>query len=159
VYADFVSGNIWMLSWDGEQASDNQLIDNFNSYQLVGFGEDQDRELYLTSFDGNIYTFRSEVSNSNEDENDIASSVQLRQNYPNPFNPSTKISYSLNESAFVSLRVFNMLGQEIEILERSQKSAGTYTVSFDGSDLSSGLYIYKLEAGAFSLTRRMILMK
>lgn len=158
VYADFVSGNIWSLDWDGEEASDNQLIDTFGGGQLVAFGEDQNGELYLGSFDGNIYTFQS-TTTSNEDETERPASIELNQNYPNPFNPSTQITYQLPQAASVDLRVYNMLGQEIEVLENGRKSAGSHTVTFDGSGLSSGMYIYKLNAAGKVLTRKMTLMK
>lgn len=157
VYADFVSGKIWSLNWDGETASDNQLIDIFNQYELITFGEDQSRELYLGSFDGNIYTFRT-TATSNEEEA-IPSAIQLHQNYPNPFNPTTQIAYQLSEASDVELSIFNMLGQEIRVLESERKAAGNYTVTFDASALNSGVYIYQLKAGQEVITRKLILMK
>lgn len=158
VYADFVSGNVWSLAWDGETASDNQLIETFNRNQLITFGEDQNGELYIGSFDGNIYTFES-ITTANESNPGVPTSIELRQNYPNPFNPATQITYELPKGSFVDLRVYNMLGQEIEVLENSRKSAGIHMVSFDASRLSSGMYIYTLEAGGQLLTRKMTLMK
>lgn len=158
VYADFVSGNIWSLDWDGETASDNQLIDSFNQYQLITFGEDQNRELYLGSLDGNIYTFES-VATGNEISAETPSNIQLHQNYPNPFNPATVISYQLKVNSEVSLEIFNMLGQKIDVLEKGRKSAGIHSVTFDAAHIPSGIYIYKLQAGEEVLTRKMTLMK
>ena len=83
----------------------------------------------------------------------------LYQNYPNPFNPSTKIQYVLPIASTVTLTAYNMLGQQIAILVNQQKSAGTYSESFNATNLSSGIYFYTLKAGTFSETKKMILIK
>lgn len=158
IYADFASGNIWSLNWDGEEASNNQLIDQMGGSQLIMFGEDQNRELYMGSFDGNIYSFRS-LSTSSDSESDVPTTIQLNQNYPNPFNPSTQITYELPEAAQVELRIFNMLGQEIQMLESGRKEAGVHTKTFDASTLTSGVYIYQLRSGATTLNRKMTVIK
>ena len=86
----------------------------------------------------------------------------LLQNYPNPFNPSTRIEYSLAKAAQVSLKVYNMLGNEIATLVNSRQEAGSYTVPFNTMgtlNLSSGVYLYRLEAGSYVSTKKLILMK
>jgi len=86
----------------------------------------------------------------------------LSQNYPNPFNPSTVISYSLEKAGMVSLRVYNMLGQEVATLVNGPQEAGVYSVPFNTSKalgLSSGVYVYRLEAGSFVSTKKLVLMK
>ena len=83
----------------------------------------------------------------------------LYQNYPNPFNPSTKIRYSIPQSSNVIIKVFDILGNEIETLVNEEKPAGNYEVEFDASGLSSGMYLYKLQAGNFVETKKMILLK
>ncbi|MBZ0200904.1 MAG: T9SS type A sorting domain-containing protein, partial [Ignavibacteriaceae bacterium] len=83
----------------------------------------------------------------------------LAQNYPNPFNPSTTISYSVPEAQFVTLKIFNVLGQEVTTLVNGMKEAGVYTLNFDAKNLNSGLYFYKLEAGTFSAVKKMMLTK
>lgn len=83
----------------------------------------------------------------------------LSQNYPNPFNPSTMINYQLPANSFVTLKVYDMLGKEVAGLVNETKEAGDYTVKFDASKFSSGLYIYKLTAGKFSETKKMLLLK
>lgn len=83
----------------------------------------------------------------------------LSQNYPNPFNPSTAIRFELKSSAFVVLKVYNMLGQEMRTLVNGTKPAGTYEVMFDASGLPSGIYVYSIQAGDFVATRKMILLK
>jgi len=83
----------------------------------------------------------------------------LSQNYPNPFNPSTKIKYQVPEAGWVTLKVYNVLGNEIATLVNDKKNAGNYDVEFSAKNLSSGVYIYKLTCGSYSSTKRMILLK
>ncbi|MCX6168802.1 MAG: T9SS type A sorting domain-containing protein [Ignavibacteriales bacterium] len=90
---------------------------------------------------------------------EIPDKIELYQNYPNPFNPSTTIIYSLPHSGFVSIRVYDLVGREIALLVNENKSAGNYSVHFDGSKLSSGVYYYRIQAGEFSTVKKMLLMK
>lgn len=85
--------------------------------------------------------------------------VQLYQNYPNPFNPSTTIEYQLNRSSPVLLQVFNSLGQRVITLINETQPPGSYQVRFDGSNLSSGVYYYRIQAGDFSNQKKMLLIK
>lgn len=91
--------------------------------------------------------------------NERPHSLSLYQNYPNPFNPTTTIDFELPESADVRLEVFNITGQRVAVLLSENRSAGTHSVSFDASSLSSGVYLYRLMAGAQTLTRMMTLVK
>jgi len=88
-----------------------------------------------------------------------AKSYYLHQNYPNPFNPSTKISYSVNNAGYVSLEVYNMLGKRVARLVNEIQSAGSHTATFDATGMPSGVYYYKLQAGAYSETKKMLLIK
>jgi len=83
----------------------------------------------------------------------------LSQNYPNPFNPATTIEFSVPEAGLVSVRIYDLLGQEVKILVNEQKASGNYRVTFDATDLPSGTYFYTLRASGFTQTRKMILMK
>ena len=83
----------------------------------------------------------------------------LEQNFPNPFNPSTKINFSLPVEGFVTLDVYNSIGQKVASLVNETKTAGNYTVNFDASDLTSGIYFYKINSGNFTETKKMILLK
>ncbi len=83
----------------------------------------------------------------------------LSQNYPNPFNPSTSISYSIPENAFVTLKIYDVLGNEVEVLINEQKESGNYQIDFNASELSSGIYYYTLTAGNFTSTKKMSLIK
>jgi hypothetical protein len=89
----------------------------------------------------------------------IPQNYELSQNYPNPFNPSTTIRYSLPTSSLVTLRIFNILGQEVMRLVDGQQKAGAYAVVFDASRLSSGVYFYQLQTDAFSNVKKMMLLK
>ncbi|MCW9066052.1 MAG: T9SS type A sorting domain-containing protein, partial [Ignavibacteriaceae bacterium] len=91
----------------------------------------------------------------------------LDQNYPNPFNPSTKIKYSVpsviasetKQSQLVTLKVYDILGNQVATLINEEKPSGEYEVDFDAAGLSSGIYFYKLQAGSFVATKKMILLR
>jgi hypothetical protein len=83
----------------------------------------------------------------------------LFPNYPNPFNPNTTIKYSVPTNGFVNLSVFNAIGEEVRTLVSEIKSAGNYVINFDAGNLTSGVYLYKLQAGSFVETKKMILLK
>ncbi len=84
---------------------------------------------------------------------------ELSQNYPNPFNPITRIRYQIPESAFVSIKIYDVLGNEIAELVKEEMITGAYEIDFDGSELTSGIYYYRITAGDFSQTKKMILLK
>lgn len=100
------------------------------------------------------------VSTSNEvSDSQVPVGIRLSQNYPNPFNPTTNIQFGLDKASDVRLEVFNMLGQSVGVLINEQKSAGWHTVSFDASNFSSGIYIYRITANGNHITKRMTLIK
>jgi hypothetical protein len=83
----------------------------------------------------------------------------LLQNYPNPFNATTTFSYDLPKAGRVSLCVYDVLGHEIAVLKNGIAEAGTHRVTFDGSNLASGIYFARLEAGKFTQTKKLVLLK
>ncbi len=89
----------------------------------------------------------------------IPKQFSLEQNYPNPFNPSTEIKYGLPKAAFVTLRVYNVLGQEVATLVNEHQNAGHYDLSFNMDRFASGVYFYMLRAGNFVATKKMMLIK
>ncbi|MBI2427918.1 MAG: T9SS type A sorting domain-containing protein [Ignavibacteriales bacterium] len=89
----------------------------------------------------------------------IPGKFALEQNYPNPFNPTTTINYSIPLNGLVSLKVFNILGQEVMSLVNTEQTAGNYQVTFNANTLSSGVYFYRIDAGSFSSVKKMMLMK
>lgn len=89
----------------------------------------------------------------------VPKAYDLAQNYPNPFNPSTTIEFSIPSDATVSLKIYDVLGKEVAVLANDYRSAGTYIVNWNASNLSSGVYFYKLNAGNFTQTKKMFLAK
>jgi len=94
-----------------------------------------------------------------EDNDIIPTAYTISQNYPNPFNPETNIKFGIPDDNFVNLVVFNIQGEKVATLVNEQLTAGTYTAKFDGTMLPSGVYIYKVKAGAFSEIKSMVLVK
>ena len=96
-----------------------------------------------------------------EDEiiNNLPTSYSLSQNFPNPFNPSTTIDYSVPEVSFITLKVFDVLGNEVATLVNENKPVGDYEVEFNRIELPSGMYFYQLRAGSFTETKKMVLIK
>ena len=108
---------------------------------------------------GDIQMTRKDPTDVFGNLNSQISAPILRQNYPNPFNPTTVISYQLPKSGYVTLKVYDELGKEIAVLVDEQKSAGFYNVTFNGSSLASGIYLYKLNVGNFTDTKKLIILK
>jgi hypothetical protein len=123
---------------------------------------DYQYRLKQIDFDGSF-----EYSNILEATVDAPVEFCLEQNYPNPFNPATKIKYSIanvianevKKSQFVTLKIYDILGNEVATLVNEEKPAGTYEVEFDAIDLPSGIYFYQLKAGSFIETKKMVLLK
>ncbi|MCX6161737.1 MAG: T9SS type A sorting domain-containing protein [Ignavibacteriae bacterium] len=102
----------------------------------------------------------SEIINSvNNISTEIPSSFSLSQNYPNPFNPTTKISFQLSVAGFSSLKIFDLLGKEVATLVNETLKPGTYTAAFDGSQLPSGVYLYRLTTNEYTSAKSMLLIK
>jgi hypothetical protein len=96
---------------------------------------------------------------SGGDPGELPQALALNQNYPNPFNPTTQITYQLPREADVRLEVFDMAGRRVATLVNESISAGTHTVNFDATNLSSGVYIYRLLAGSAVITKKLTLVK
>jgi photosystem II stability/assembly factor-like uncharacterized protein len=99
------------------------------------------------------------VSIKDEFDNNVPSKFEVMQNYPNPFNPSTKIKYSIPQQAFVVLKVYDLFGREVVTLVNEEKPLGIYQVTFNGSNLPSGVYFYQVKANDYVETKKMVLLQ
>jgi hypothetical protein len=148
---------LWQY-WDGSNLVNSQK-DTYN-YD----GNNNMIERLVQTWDGsnwvNVgrYTYNYIISGV-EQLTDGIKAYSLSNNYPNPFNPSTTISYSVPEIEFVTLKIYDVLGNEIATLVNEEKELGSYEVEFYGTGIVSGIYFYRLQAGSFVETKKMILMK
>ena len=111
-------------------------------------------------FNGNLAAFKNLITSTNEISFPaVPSDFSLSQNYPNPFNPNTLINYSLAKEGNVRIIVYNSLGSKVAILVDGFKPAGNYSVQFNGRNLASGMYVYRLESGNYSMAKKCILLK
>ncbi len=106
-----------------------------------------------------LYTTYDIVLTSVDDDANLVRNFDLAQNYPNPFNPSTVINYTLAERSNVTLKVYDVLGKEVASLVNNSQEVGSHQVTFDASNLASGLYIYTLNAGNFTSSKKMMFLK
>ncbi|MEN8193888.1 MAG: T9SS type A sorting domain-containing protein [Bacteroidota bacterium] len=117
---------------------------------------------YVGTFSAKQYVI-TKFYNGTVDVEELGTGVpevySLSQNYPNPFNPTTEINFSIPESGLVTLKIYNVLGQEVAELVNDVKSAGSYQVTFDASDLTSGMYVYTITAGNYTAVKKMMLLK
>ena len=141
--------------FDGLQDENRVRLLKANSTAAFGYRELNSpyRKMLFT------YPEQTGSSVSNEEESEQVEDFQLSQNYPNPFNPATVISYQLPVNSQVSLKVYDLVGREVATLVDARMSAGNHTVNFDASQLSSGMYVYRLQAGSNVQTRKMMLIK
>ncbi len=136
----------------------DQLAKGFGFYFRGGAELDAQMYLHGAVINGVLYGDTTVVSV----ENIIAGmpiNFELEQNFPNPFNPATKIRYEIPERSFVTLKVYDVLGNEVVTLVNEEKSAGDYEVEFNGTSFPSGIYFYRLQADSYVKTKKMILLK
>jgi hypothetical protein len=105
------------------------------------------------------YQAQDFITTIKQTSNDLPKEFRLEQNYPNPFNPSTTIVFALPKSALVNLKIYNLLGEEVTTLITEQQAAGIHKLNWDARGLASGVYLYRLEAGEFMQTKKLILMR
>lgn len=180
-FAAIANGNVVELNWSTATETNNfgfevlRRTQNNNEWKILGFvkGKGSTTNPQKYSFvDKNLisgkYTYRLKQIDFNgtfeyskEIEVEIISSNNfvLGQNYPNPFNPTTSIQYSIDRRQSVQLKVYDVLGNEIATLVNEEKPAGTYEIEFNGKDLASGVYFYRLKSGNYQAMKKMILLR
>ena len=157
------------IAWyenDGNQNFSTHIIttnaDGAQSVHAVDVDGDGDMDV-LSASQGDHkvawYENLSTVGFAPNDSEVIPLAYRLYNNYPNPFNPSTIISYTLPQSGLVQLKVFDMLGCEVANLVNKEQSIGNYEIEFNASNLSSGIYLYRLQSGSFTETKKLILLR
>jgi hypothetical protein len=120
----------------------------------------QNNRIYIGNSSGVFFgEADSLVVSVDENIKPVLKSFSLSQNFPNPFNPLTNIGFTISDFGFVSLKVYDILGNEIAILVNEEKQPGTYEVEFHATDLTSGIYFYQLKAGHYLETRKMVMLK
>ncbi len=132
------------------------LVPNINSQQCKIKISDSNNLQYFDESDS-VFTIKPLVKI--QEGSEIPTKYTLYQNYPNPFNPSTIINYSIPKRSNIIIRVYDIIGREMATLLNEEKDAGNYSVKFDGSKLSSGIYFYQLRSGNFVETKKLLLMK
>ncbi len=158
-------GEVGAVRMDGDNKTAAFLFDFFWAVELDSFETDDG---WVTYFRGNeqfetlmenLFTWYG-IDTGVEEAGDVATpqTYSLSQNYPNPFNPTTQISFSVPTTEMVSLKVFNVEGREVATLFQ-ERAQGAHTVTFDAASLSSGVYFYRLQAGDFTQTNKMMLVK
>jgi len=171
VYLDGETGQMHSkyILIDSDLPSSNPIVEtgSYNFSTAASTGNDENFLLIYDSLIANIYLqdFAKRYSlaggtiSVEKISTEIPADFVLSQNYPNPFNPKTVINYEIPNANIVKLTVYNTLGKQVTELVNERQSAGTYKVSFDAGNLTSGVYFYKLEVGNFVETKRMILVK
>ncbi|MBT8378769.1 MAG: T9SS type A sorting domain-containing protein, partial [Ignavibacteria bacterium] len=155
IRTDELGDTLWTIAY-GDSSYDvgNSIIQSSDGGYVVAGTE----ESFLSWTNFLLMKIESDLLPS-VDEKFIPSEFSLSQNFPNPFNPNTIIKYQIPEISFITLKVFDVVGNEVVTLVNEELSAGEYEVEFDGSGLSSGIYFYQLKAGNFIQTKKMILLK
>ena len=163
IFADFEYGDVWSLEYDGDNAPEVSTLGDLGPYSVTSFGVDLQNELYICSFDGQIYKFMQ--TDSAVDDGDLKpNKFSLYQNYPNPFNPVTRINYDLPIQGNVTITIHDILGRHIKTLVNQVQPAGHRSVIWnatndDGKPASAGIYLYQMQAGVFVENRKMLMLK
>jgi len=142
----------YLINCNGIEEGDYylRLFSTVNDEVMYSISEIQKDNVSLEKQNFILRNFKGEVSPID---------FTLEQNYPNPFNPSTTILYQIPQDGIVTLKIYDILGAEVATLVNEQKVAGKYEVNFNASQLASGVYIYKIQAGDFVSSKKMILIK
>lgn len=158
IYADYVSGRIWALTYDGINPPVNVLLYD-SPYFISTFGVDELNELYICTHGPSGQIYKLDTTPIGIGNNQLPGYYILNQNYPNPFNPETKIVYYIPKETFVTIKIFDALGREVETLVNEPKHLGTYEVIWNAAGFPSGVYFYTMNSGIERLQKKMVLVK
>jgi hypothetical protein len=149
------------FNWNGGPAGVVRQYSKYLGLSSSGYGEMNPLTYTLRGciIDGVLYGDTNTFVGINQISSEVPSEFSLSQNYPNPFNPMTKLKFQMPKSGLAVLTFYDALGKEVQVLVNQELSPGTYEVDFDGSNLPSGVYFYKLESESFSQTKKMVLIK
>jgi hypothetical protein len=159
VITDIPGGGGFSIRDVNVDAAGNVMIVNTSFEAFRMFSPPDGANSYTTNSPFSVDVDNGGVTSINEISNTIPSEYSLEQNYPNPFNPSTTINFSISTSEFVTMKIYNSLGQEVSTVVNEFLNAGSYEVNFNAENLVSGMYIYKITAGSFTSTKKMLLLK
>ena len=136
--------------------------ENSNNENMLILHSPRIANLYLQEFKARYVNAGGTdiISDIALNQNDkVPCDFELKQNYPNPFNPSTVITFSIPKESYVTLRIFNILGQTVKTLVNQNERVGIYTINFNAHGLSSGVYFYSIKAGDYYQVKKMLLLK
>lgn len=155
IYADFVSGRIWALSYNGTTPAENKLLIQ-SGKNISTFGVDSSKELFVCAFDGQIYKLASNLVFVKSEK---PMEYNLGNNFPNPFNLATEITVDIKESGEAKLEIFDTNGKKIDLIYEGRLEPGSYKFEWDAGNNPSGVYIYQLTTGNFKAAKKMVLAK
>ncbi len=158
MFVDIETANEWVqLEWDLSGVDQNTPWDRVVMIADLQGNAGDAGDMFTWYLDD--FEFDNGTATSTGNEMEVPRSLTLEQNYPNPFNPTTNINFTIPQSGHTSLEVFDMLGQRVAVLVNETMSAGQHTATFDAANLSSGIYIYRLQSGNEVQTRKLTLVK
>jgi photosystem II stability/assembly factor-like uncharacterized protein len=158
LFAGTYGGGAFLSTNNGKSWSNVDLgLTNLN---VVSFASDGG-SLFAGTWYGGVWkrALSEMITDESQEVQDVPERLSLSQNYPNPFNPSTVIAYQLPTNNFVTLKIFDVLGREIASLVNERQTAGSHSVTFSANGLPSGVYFYRLQAGNYTETRKLVLLK
>lgn len=157
-----VNGEVWRSADQGENwfnIIDTTVINSSVSSFLYSTAIDFNGYVWVGGSASNIFTTMPEPPVSAGNDKYVVNNYRLYQNYPNPFNPNTIISFELQRSDFITLKVYDILGKKVAVLIDGMQESGVHHVNFDASNLTSGVYFYRLQAGDFVEIKKMVLLR
>jgi hypothetical protein len=154
------AGNVFSYTLSGVSLSDAIGVTAYDkSFSVANENASTIVNDNMTNGNESWFTYAATVTGITDKESQLPLEYQVSQNYPNPFNPTTTINYSIAKEGNVTLTVYNVIGSKVATILNENKPAGNYSVQFNGSNLASGIYLYRLESGNYNAAKKFILMK